>query len=437
MLDLFTEHIEQWLPKEKKLLLGCSGGLDSVVLAHLLFELGYSFALAHCNFSLRGTESDEDEAFVDDLAKKFEVPFYAERFDTQLYAESHDLSIQMAARALRYTWFEEVRRDFKYDLILTAHHADDDLETFLINLSRGTGLRGLAGIPQATETLARPLLPFSRNEILKYATDSELYWREDSSNAKTDYLRNKLRHEVIPPYKEAVNNAMQTFAKSQENLKGSLHLIEDYMALVYKLVVTEFTDGYSINIPKLLDLPNSKTLLYELLYTFGFTAWSDIGDLLTAQSGKKVTSGTHMIVKDRDQLLVSVLPENVPDRIYEIQEGTLELQLPIQLNFDSAERFEITNANTVFVDADKLAFPLTLRKWQTGDSFRPFGMEGKKKLSKFFKDEKLSLIAKQKVWVLCSGNEVVWVVGMRLDDRFKVEKNTRTILRIEYTPKNQ
>lgn len=408
-----------------------------MVLAHLLAQLGYTFALAHCNFSLRGSESNEDEAFVDDLAKTFDVPFYAERFDTKSYADAHDFSIQMAARALRYTWFEELRTDFKYDLILTAHHADDDLETFFINLSRGTGLRGLAGIPDTTETIARPLLPFSRDEILKFATEKKLYWREDSSNAQSNYLRNMLRHEVIPPYKSAAKNALQTFAKTQRNLQGSLNLIEDYMALVYNLVVTEFNDGYSINIPKLMDLPNSKTLLYELLYSFGFTAWSDIGDLLTAQSGKKVISKTHMIVKDRDQLLVSALPDDLPSRTYEIHEGILEIEVPIHLNFATAERFEITNANTVFVDAEKLSFPLVLRKWKEGDSFRPFGMKGKKKLSKYFKDEKLSLIAKQKVWVLCSDDEIVWVVGMRLDDQFKVEKDTQKILRIAYTPMNE
>ncbi len=436
MFERFKEHIEQKLPKEKKLLLGCSGGLDSVVLAHILFELGYNFALVHCNFSLRGNESDEDEAFVDELAGSYEVPFYAERFDTEAYAENHDLSIQMAARALRYSWFEELRTDFKYDYILTAHHADDNLETFFINLSRGTGLRGLTGIPEATETIIRPLLPFSREEILSYAKKRELYWREDSSNLKTDYLRNKIRLEVIPPYKEASNNALQTFDSTQQNLKESSNLIDDYMSLVFNLVVTEFTDGYSINIPKLKDLPNSKTLLYELLYTFGFTAWEDITGLLTAQSGKQVLSKTHRVVKDRELLLVSALPDEEEDQSYEIQNDITEIQEPIHLAFEQADWYEITNAHTVFVDADRLTYPLELRKWKAGDSFRPFGMQGKKKLSKFFKDEKLSLVAKEKVWVLRSNDDIVWVVGHRLDDRFKVEKQTENILRITFIPNN-
>ncbi|MEM7187195.1 MAG: tRNA lysidine(34) synthetase TilS [Bacteroidota bacterium] len=436
MAEPFKSHIESLIPKEKKLLLGCSGGVDSVVLGHLLHSLGYSFGLAHCNFGLRGTESDEDEAFVGSLANSLEVPIHAQRFETRTYSEENNLSIQMAARALRYAWFEELRLEHAYDQILTAHHADDDLETFFINLSRGTGIRGLTGIPQQTETILRPLLPFGRDVILKYAQQMEFYWREDSSNARTDYVRNKFRHEVIPAYKAAVEQPLKTLAKTQNHLRDSAQLIEDYMALVVNLVVTEFVDGYSIDIPKLINLPNPKSLLYELLRTFGFTAWDDIGDLLTAQSGKQVMSTTHRVVKDRDLLLISTLPEPEKPTSYPIRGAQTQLTTPIRLVLETADRYEITNAFTIFVDADKLTFPLELRKWKEGDSFQPFGMEGKKKLSKFFKDEKLSLIAKQKVWVLCNEQEIVWVVGMRMDDRYKVSKDTQHIIRIAYTPEN-
>jgi len=436
MLNRFKKHIEHRLSflTDKKLLIACSGGVDSVVLAHLLKESGFDIGLAHCNFFLRGSESDEDEKFVDELAKKYGIPFFSETFDTVKYAETKKLSTQMAARELRYGWFDELLKDFNYHYVLTAHHADDDLETFLINLSRGTGLRGLTGIQEVNGKLVRPLLSFSREEILRYAKANELYWREDSSNAKTDYLRNKLRHNVIPPYKESIKNALQNFRKTQRNLRGSRALVDDYITLIYNLVMTEVGEDYEINIQKISELPNTQELLYELLHPFGFSAWDDISELLTAQTGKQVFSPTHRLVKDRDVLLLNAVAADSSIGELNISEGTSEIKSPIELQFESAEHFEITNANTVFVDKEGLYYPLLLRRWNDGDVFQPFGMKGKKKLSKFFKDEKLSLVAKEKVWVLCSDKSIVWVVGMRLDERFKVSKKTKNIIRIDYTP---
>jgi len=436
MLNRFKKHIEHQLSflRDKKLLIACSGGVDSVVLTHLLIESDFDIGLAHCNFFLRGNESDEDESFVDELANKYGIPFLSETFDTKNYAETNKLSTQMAARELRYEWFDVLLKDFNYDYVLTAHHADDDLETFLINLSRGTGLKGLTGIREVNDKVVRPLLSFSREEILRYAKTNELYWREDSSNAKTDYLRNKLRHHVIPQYKESIKNALQNFRKTQQNLKGSRALVNDYITLIYNLVMTKVGDGYEINIQKISELPNTQALLYELLYPFGFSAWDDISELLTAQTGKQVFSSTHRLVKDRDILLLNeITTDSFMDEL-NISEGTSDIRAPIELHFESAERFEITNANTVFVDKDDLSYPLLLRRWNDGDVFQPFGMEGKKKLSKFFKDEKLSLVAKEKVWVLCSNRTIVWIVGMRLDERFKVSKETKNIIRIDYTP---
>jgi tRNA(Ile)-lysidine synthase len=436
MLNRFIKHIEHQLSflTDKKLLVACSGGLDSVVLTHLLKESDFDIGLAHYNFFLRGNESDEDENFVDELAKKYGIPFLSETIDTEKYAETNKLSTQMAARELRYEWFDVLLKDFNYDYVLTAHHADDDLETFLINLSRGTGLRGLTGIQEVNDKVVRPLLSFSREEILQYAKTNELYWREDSSNAKTDYLRNKLRHNVIPQYKETIKNALQNFRKTQHYLKGSRALVDDYMELIYNLVMKEVGDGYEIDIQKISELPSTQALLFELLYPFGFSAWDDISELLTAQTGKQVFSSTHRLVKDRDVLLLNEISTDSSIEELNISEGTSEIRFPIELHFELAERFEITNANTVFVDNDDLSYPLLLRRWNDGDVFRPFGMEGKKKLSKFFKDEKLSLVAKEKVWVLCSNRTIVWVVGMRLDERFKVSKKTKNIIRIDYTP---
>ena len=436
MLDLVKKHIEQHLSflNDKKLLIACSGGIDSVVLTHLLKNLGFEIALAHCNFLLRGSESDGDEVFVSDLAKKLEIPFFSEHFETEIYASENKLSTQMAARKLRYLWFNVLLKDFKYDYVLTAHQLDDDLETFLINLSRGTGLRGLTGIQEVNETIVRPLLPFSREEILRYAKSNELYWREDSSNAKTDYLRNKLRHDVIAQYKESSKNALQNFGKTRHNLLGSQNLVDDYMALIYNLVMTRTEEGYEIDIQKISELPNTYTLLYELLHPFGFKAWGDISDLMSGQSGKQIFSPTHRLLKNRSVLLLTEISSDSLEDVFYIAEGTSEINVPIQLHFESAKRFEITNANTVFVDTETLTYPLVLRRWREGDVFQPFGMEGKKKLSKFFKDEKLSLLAKENVWVLCSDNAIVWVVGMRLDERFKVSKEAESIIRMDYIP---
>jgi len=436
MLEPLRIHIEENLPMlpEAKLIVACSGGLDSVVLTNLLQQLGCTIALAHCNFSLRGAESDGDAEFVKTLAETLEVPYYAKQFNTEAYAMAQKESIQMAARSLRYAWFDELLNDIQFDFILTAHHADDALETFLINLSRGTGLRGLIGIPVQNKLVVRPLLPFSRAEILTYAKKEGLYWREDSSNSKDDYVRNRLRHHVIPPFKEATTNTLANFQKTQSHLADSEALIEDYMVLVQSLVMTKKEEVLEIDIQKLQELPNTDALLYELLQPYGFSAWNDINDLLRGQSGKQVYSATHRLVKDRAVLLLTLRATDLIANSFFISEEKKTIKMPISLRFRTVKRFEITNAHTVFVAAEALQYPLELRKCREGDVFQPFGMEGKKKLSKFFKDEKLSLIAKENSWVLCSEDQIVWVVGLRLDNRYKVKKTTKKIIRIDYTP---
>lgn len=432
MLKKFKKNIEANFPylSEKKLLIACSGGLDSVVLTYLMKELNYEIALAHCNFSLRGKESDGDEMFVIGLAKNLEIPVFAETFDTKKFAKEHKISTQMAARELRYNWFSEILKDFKYDFLLTAHHLDDDLETFFINLSRGTGLNGLTGIPKENNKIIRPLLKFSREEILKYAEENNLKWREDSSNQKTDYLRNTLRLEVLPQFKKVNDSVLKNFQKTQQNLKASQNLIEDYLALVYNLVVTEAADSYKINIQKIKDLPHTKALLYELLNSFGFTEWDDVSQLLDAQTGKKVFSKTHQLLKNRDELILTeISKENFSEEFSVPKEGVV---FPINLKIESAEYIGETEKNLIYVASEKLNFPLKLRKWERGDSFHPFGMKGKKKLSKFFKDEKIPLTEKEKIWLLLSDEKIVWVIGHRMDDRFKVTKDSKKILKITW-----
>lgn len=432
MLNRFKKNIDTNFSflVGKKLLIACSGGLDSVVLTHLIKEINFEIALAHCNFSLRGKESDGDEMSVIGLANQLEIPVFVETFDTKKYAEDHKISTQMAARDLRYTWFAEILKDFKYDYLLTAHHLDDDLETFFINLSRGTGIKGLTGIPKKNNKVIRPLLDFSRVEILKYAEKNKLKWREDSSNKKADYLRNKLRLEVLPQFKESNDSVLKNFQRTQQNLQASQNLIEDYMALIYKVVVSEATDAYKINIQKLKELPHPEELLYELLNGFGFTEWEDVSNLLNAQTGKQVFSKTHRLLKNRDELLLSEINDgNTSEEILVSKQG---ITSPIKLIIEPSEYIGETEKNLIFVAAEKLEFPLKLRKWRSGDSFQPFGMKGKKKLSKFFKDEKIPLTEKEKIWLLLSGENIVWVIGQRMDDHFKVTENTKEIFKITY-----
>ncbi len=432
MQNRFKKNIEVNFSflKQKKLLIACSGGLDSVVLTHLIKEVKADIALAHCNFSLRGKESDGDEMFVIGLAKSLEIPVFVETFDTKKFAAEHKISTQMAARDLRYNWFAQLLNNFKYDYLLTAHHLDDDMETFFINITRGTGLNGLTGIKKVNNKVIRPLLGFSREEIFKYAETKNLKWREDSSNKKTDYLRNKLRIEVLPKFKDSSKSILANFQKTQKNLQASQNLIDDYIALVYKLVVTEAKDSYKINIEKLKELPHTEALLYELLNGFGFTEWDDVSNLLEAQTGKKVFSNTHLLFKNRAELVLTEIPSEEKKEEFKVSETGIKT--PIVLRITPSEYIGETEKNLIYIAADKLKFPLKLRKWKSGDSFQPFGMTGKKKLSKFFKDEKIPLNEKEKIWLLTSEDKIVWVVGHRMDNRFKVTKNTKQILKIVY-----
>jgi len=432
MLQIFKEHIDTHFSflKDKKLLVACSGGVDSVVLSFLLKKSRFKIGLAHCNFSLRGKDSDGDETFVIDWADKLSIPVFTETFDTKEFAKDHKLSTQMAARELRYHWFYEILKDFKYDYLATGHHADDDLETFFINLSRGSGLQGLTGIPKINETVIRPLLLFSRSEIVAFAKENKLTWREDSSNASTEYLRNKLRHDVLPEYKNATEGVLQNFQKTQKYLKDSQDLVEDYMALVYNLAVTENFDGYTLHIEKLQELPHTEAVLYQLLHPFGFTDWEVVPELLKAQSGKQVFSTTHRLLKDRNVLLLTkITSEEQIDEIL-IKKNIKKIEIPLQIEFIPIDKIGYIDNSVIYVDKDKLQYPLKLRKWRKGDAFQPFGMKGKKKLSKFFKDEKLSLVAKEKIWVLCSDSEIIWIIGHRADERFKVTSKTTDILKI-------
>ncbi len=436
MIFNFKEYIISNFPYliGNKILIACSGGLDSVVLTHLMKNSGSDIALAHCNFSLRGKESDGDEMFVIGLAKQMDISIFTETFDTHKFAEEHKVSTQMAARTLRYNWFDEILRDFKFDYLLTAHHLDDDLETFFINLSRGTGLNGLTGIPKKYNKVVRPILDFSRDEILGYAEKNKLKWREDSTNQKTDYLRNKLRLEVLPQYKKTNEAILKNFQKTQKNLRSSRSLIDDYMALVYKLVISEETNTYKINIQKLKELPHTNELLYELLNSFGFKDWQDISDLLDAQTGKQIFSNSHRLLKNREDLILSEIVTEKSIEEFEVPKNGITS--PIHLNIEPSKYIGETEKNLEYFASEKLNFPLKLRKWRSGDTFQPFGMKGNKKISKFLKDEKISLNEKANIWLLLSDEKIVWVIGHRMDDNFKVSPDTKHIVKISFNPKS-
>ena len=437
MLLKFQTHINQQFPQLKKWHIGVavSGGVDSVVLTHLLHQSHIKITLLHCNFQLRGAASNGDQAFVKRLAEELKVPFVTTEFNTSAYAEIHKSSIQLAARDLRYRWFYKMKELYGLDVIATAHHLDDNLETFLINLSRGTGLDGLTGIPETNNDIVRPLLPFTKKELLAHAKNEQLDWREDASNAETKYLRNKLRHNVIPAYKETNPELLKNFKKTQGYLKQSQSLLSSF---IEKKAVKIFkadpvTKGYKISIKKLDKIEELELFLFESLKKYHFTAWADIINILDSQPGAKVFSKTHTLLKDREYLLLypnPILHENEEYHINKTDDALLT----------SNGKFKISNKRNdnklsercVQIDVDKIEFPLVVRKWQQGDYFYPTGMKGKKKISKYFKDEKLSIPEKQNTWLICSKNNVIWIVGKRADRRFQIQPETTNILKITY-----
>lgn len=438
MLNNFKKHIDQQLSflYDCKLIVAISGGLDSVILAHLCNRLNLNFSLAHCNFNLRGEESDKDEDFVLQLAETLEVEVFIQNFDTAAYATEHKRSIQMAARELRYDWLKELAEQLKFDYILTAHHADDNLETFLINFTRGTGLNGLTGIPPINDNIVRPLLQFSRQQIEVFAKANQITWQEDSSNASRKYLRNKLRHEVVPILKTINPQLLDSFQSTLDNLNDTATIVQDSLkAFSKRAIILNDAHHMTFKISEFQKLRNPKAYLFEMFKNYGFTEWNDVVGLLDAQSGKQVRSKTHRLIKDRTQLILtklngnSMLSENVGTILIKEPDQTVVTPFGV-LSLSEADGSSKASKKTIYVDRNQLQFPLTLRKWQSGDVFYPFGMKGKKKLSKYLKDEKLSLVEKEHVWVLISEDEIVWVVNMRADERFKVQNNTIHILKI-------
>jgi tRNA(Ile)-lysidine synthase len=439
MLTKVQEFIEdnQLLTPNERIIVGVSGGIDSVVLLNVLSKLGYDCVVAHCNFHLRGEESNRDEKFVEDLSKSYEVVFKKIDFDTVTYAKAEKISIEMAARELRYSWFEKLAQEINVHSIAVAHHSDDSIETVMLNIVRGTGIKGLIGILPRNGKIVRPLLCCSRFEIEEYARLNDIAFVNDSTNEENDFNRNKIRNQVLPILAEINPSVKQTLFENINRIKGAWKIYEQKIKEIKDEITFYQDDRFYIDIEKLKKQPDVKTVLFEILDDFNFNneVLEDIVKSLDGESGKKFSSSTHRLIKDRNFLIID---ENEPDPSIEwtIEEGTNIIENPIHLEFNLIEKnenFIVSKlSEKVDVDADKISFPLILRKWHYGDTFQPFGMNQEKKVSDFFVDEKLNLFQKEDAWLLTSNGEIVWIVGIRLDNRFRITENTQKILEITW-----
>lgn len=445
MLKEFDTYIkkEKLFSKTDKILLTVSGGIDSIVLCELFHQAGLKFGIAHCNFQLRGEESDTDELFVEELAEKFGAQFHSVSFDTSAFAKKNKLSIQVSARQLRYQWFEEIRAQFDYKFIATAHHQDDSIETFFINLIRGTGISGLHGILPKQNNIIRPLLFTGKDQIEVFAKKNKLEHREDSSNASDKYVRNKIRHKLIPLLKELNPNIHTTIANEIQRLSDTEKVYNKEIENKRSKIITEDSNGIRISIKELKKLNPIEPYLFEFLYPLGFNSATvdEIIESLNGQSGKHFFSSTHRLIKDRDFLFidtsiktqVSGQKKESHHSIKKNQKSLVTDELNLNLkSIGKTANYKLQTTNTsANIDFDKLDFPLEVRKWKKGDTFFPLGMKGKKKLSDFFIDKKISISEKENTWLLTSKNQIVWVIGLRLDDRFKVTDKTKKIYFVE------
>ena len=436
MIQRFQQHCAAhgWPDNNGKWLLAVSGGVDSMTLAHLCYLSGWETGIAHCNFSLRGNESDGDEQFVKQWAQQHDIPFFSIRFDTTHYAAAHGVSTQMAARTLRYEWFEKIRATQHFSGIVTAHHADDNAETLLINLTRSTGLKGLCGMQPASGYIIRPLLFATRRDIAAYAVANHIAFREDASNATTDYARNRIRHNVLPELQKINPSLAESLQQTVCHLSQACRVIEGERAKVIEKCCSFAGDEMRISIAALQATPHSDFWLFEILqpYHFSGTVAREAANALDAQAGKRFYSPTHVLIKDREALIITLLPEAKQREEFFITKDCKAFSAPVAMRFE--RRRNDTNfvlsreRNVANLAAGKLKFPLTLRLWRDGDAFRPFGMKGMKKVSDFLIDEKVPLHEKAQQYVLLSGDDIVWVVGRRIDERYKVTDDAKEIL---------
>lgn len=436
--EAFLERFQKnlWDRSPKVTLLAVSGGIDSMVMADLFLTSQLPFAIAHCNFQLRGAEADADEALVKTWCDQHHVPFYTTHFDTQYFSALWKKGIQETARKLRYDWFSKLckENDFKY--LATAHHGDDAVETLLINLCKGTGLHGLASIPVQNQHIIRPLLFTNRAAIKTYAELHQIAFREDASNADDKYLRNAVRHQIVPTLEQQFPNATERIRESIIRFSQAAQIYDRAVSKIIAGLVEQRGKDFYIPIRKLQKVTPLETIVYELFKVYQYTApqTKSLIVLMDADSGKYVESSTHKTIKNREFLIITQLQTNEADFI-----AIDTLASPIKLS-DRTLKFSSSKLSTIFsddpnvtyVDAQKLEAPILLRRWKQGDYFYPLGMGmKKKKLSRFFIDAKIPLHEKEQCWVLESNKRIVWIAGMRLDERFKITDKTTEVLKIE------
>lgn len=415
-IALYIDRNKLFSPKDK-ILVALSGGADSVALLRLLLALGYACEAAHCNFHLRGAESDRDETFVRRLCKELQIPLHVIHFETEREAEERHISIEMAARELRYAWFEKTRREYGITVVAVAHHQDDSVETLLLNLIRGTGINGLRGIQPKNGNIVRPLLCLNREEIIGYLQDIRQDYVTDSTNLQDEYTRNKIRLNLLPMMQEINPSVKESILKTAQHLNDAAVIYNKGIEEAKQRTLTE----KGINIEALQKEPTPETILFEILHPLGFNASQvkDIYRALEGQAGKVFSSTGWQVVKDRELLLISPI-QKATKPVLEMKEHVYTKDFIIP-----------RDKNAACFDADKLLHPLSLRLWQHGDTFVPFGMKGKKKVSDYLTDRKFSLPRKEQQWVLCCGDDIIWLIGERTDNRFKVDEKTKKALVIE------
>jgi len=442
MVTAFKKHIDTQFPelRDAHCLLAISGGRDSVVLAHLLKKCTVSFSFAHVNFNLRGQESDADQAFVAQLAATMNLAFYVTQFDTKKWAQERGISTQMAARDLRYGWFQEVQQQHNIPFLLTAHHLDDQLETFLINLQRGSGIDGLTGIPSHNGAIRRPLLPFSRAQITEYAFENNLNWREDASNASTDYLRNAIRSKVVPAIYEVLPALQANLQNSFEHLQGSRDLVGDAVTRFRESEMHTNNQKTYIPVAALLKTSNPAAYLYELLKQES-PHMDDVVALLHAQTGKYVVCGATLVLRDRDYIVLAAMSDEVVDTTMQINDfnknylfnGHKVTLQTVAVTEPLAFVKKNQNTHTFFLDAAFINSAMSIRIWEQGDKIAPYGMNGSKLVSDLIIDHKIPLIDKEKVVVLTYKNKILGVLGLRASKHAPVNQQTTTIIMITYT----
>ncbi|HSG67245.1 MAG TPA: tRNA lysidine(34) synthetase TilS [Bacteroidales bacterium] len=439
MIEKFKSFIKDndLITPGQRVLLAVSGGMDSMAMLQLFAESSYTFGIAHCNFMLRGAESDADEQFVKESAERTGVEYYTTSFDTDNYARKKNISIQMAARDLRYGFFKHIALANKYDLIATAHHLDDQAESFFINLSRGCGIAGLHGIMSRKGNVIRPLMFTHRSEIEKYVDEKGIPYREDSSNSGLKYTRNKIRHQLMPIMKQLNPAFDDEMARTIRRLYDTEQIFREYIELKKEKLIASEEEADIIDIDGVLELTASETFFYEIISEYGF-AKDDVPNILNAlggEPGKQFFSPTHRLIVDRKKIIVTARPDRTVEEVnYVINNNLQALSEPLQVKISIVDRQTYAipqSSNVASLDYHKLSFPMSLRRWKDGDAFIPLGMKNFKKLSDFFVDGKYSLLQKERCWLLCSGEDIVWVVGDRIDDRYKVTDETTLVYRME------